>query len=95
QCWQIPIDIRRENIKLDAEGITELRDEVYFITNDGKKRRFGGSGSYPSGGHAKIAPRPDIGAFDPATTSLVIREPVAIEIVPFELTFQNIPIIDR
>ena len=86
---------RRENIKLDAEGITKLRDEVYFITNDGKKQRFGGSGSYPSGSHAKIELHPDIGAFDPATTSLFIREPAAIEIVPFELTFKDIPIIDR
>ena len=94
-CWQIPIDIRRENIKLDAEGITELKNEVYFVTNDGKKRRFGSSGSFSSGNHAKIVPHPDIGAFDPATTSLFIREPAAIEIVPFELTFKDIPIIDR
>lgn len=94
-CWQIPIDIRRENIELDAKGITELKNEIYFVTNDGKKRRFGSSGSFPSGSHAKIAPHPDIGAFDPVTTSLFIREPAAIEIVPFELTFKDIPIIDR
>ena len=39
--------------------------------------------------------RPDIGAFDPVTTSLFIREPAVIEIVPFELTFKDVPIIDR
>jgi len=94
QCWQIPIDIQRENITLDAKGMV-LKDEVYFITNDGKKQQIGSTGTYLSGSHAKIAPRCDVDAFDPATTSLSITEPAAIEIVPFELTFHNIPIIQR
>jgi hypothetical protein len=63
--------------------------------NTYERKQFSGNCSFPSGSHAKIVPRPDIGAFDPATTSLLIREPGAIEIVPFELTFKNIPIIDR
>lgn len=86
-CWGIPIDIRRKNIELKAR----LNDEIYFITRDGVKLRT--SRNDLSQGKTQL--RPDIGAFDPATTSLFIREPAAIEIVPFELTFKDIPIIDR
>ena len=86
-CWGIPIDIRRKNIELKAR----LNDEIYFITRDGVKLRT--SRNDLSQGKTQL--RPDIGAFDPATTSLLIREPSVIEIVPFELTFKDIPIIDR
>ena len=86
-CWGIPIDIRRKNIELKAR----LNDEIYFITRDGVKLRT--SRNDLSQGKTQL--RPDIGAFDPATTSLFIREPAAIEIVPFELTFEDIPIIDQ
>jgi len=94
-CWEMPIDIQRHSIELDAKGSVELKTDLYFVTKDGQKHHFGGSGSFPSASSATIAPRPDIDAFDPATTSLVIRGPAAIEVVPFELTFRNIPIIER
>jgi tetratricopeptide (TPR) repeat protein len=95
QAWQIPIVIHRDNSKLDSGPITELKSEIYFITNDGQRHKFGYSGFLSSSGFSKIAPRPAIGAFDPATTSMVIRQPASIEIIPFELTFKDIPIIDR
>ena len=86
-CWEIPIDIRRRNIELEAR----LSDEIYFITRDGVK--VDSSRNDLSQGKTQL--RPDIGVFNPATTSLFMRIPAAIEILPFELTFRDIPIIHR
>ena len=36
-----------------------------------------------------------VSKFDPASTSLYIREPIEIELVPLEFTFHDIPIVDR
>ena len=95
--WEIPIDVRRKDIELNAEGklAVELKDQFCFVNKDGEKLQTHWGGFFSSGGHSEVKLRPEIGTFDPATTSLFIKEPAAIEIVPFELTFHNIPIIDR
>ena len=72
----------------------ELKDQFCFVNKDGEKLQTHWGGFFSSGGHSEVKLRPEIGTFDPATTSLLIKEPAAIEIVPFELTFHNIPIID-
>jgi len=71
-----------------------LRGEYRLIGSDGSKISFGRSGSSCLSGEAKIGFH-TVSKFDPASTSLYIREPIEIEPVPFEFTFRDIPIVDR
>jgi len=91
--WQLPLSIRR-SLGADAERISTVRNEVYVVTADGKRQRCNGSGTR-SANHAEIRARVAVDAFDAAATSLVLREPAAIEIVPVVLTFHDVPILDR
>jgi hypothetical protein len=71
-----------------------LRGEYRLIGSDGSKISFGRSGSSCLSGEAKIGLH-TVSKFDPASTSLYIREPIEIEPVPLEFTFHDIPIVDR
>jgi len=71
-----------------------LRGEYRLIGSDGSKISFGTSGSSCLSGDAKIGLH-TVSKFDPASTSLYIREPLEIEPVPLEFTFRDIPIVDR
>jgi len=92
--WQLPMSIRR-SLGADAEKISRARHEMHFVTADGKRQECRGSGANHSANHAEIRTRAAVDAFNPATTSLVLREPAAIQIVPVTLTFRDIPILDR
>jgi len=92
--WQLPMCIRR-SLGPDAENVSMARHEMHFVTADGKRQEYRGSGANHSANYAEIRARAAVDAFNPATTSLVLREPAAIEIVPVTLTFRDIPIVDR
>ena len=95
KTWQLPIDVRR-SLGPGAKAITNLKDEIYLVTADGRfLPASGASRTLRSANHEKIRVRFAAGPLDPATSSLIIREPAAIKIVPVELTFRDIPIIDR
>jgi tetratricopeptide (TPR) repeat protein len=96
-CWEMPIDIKAKDIKLVGGGDfqAELKDQFRFLGKDGRELRPDCYRTSPSGGQTKITVRTDINAFDPAAVSLFIKRPAAIEIVPFEMTFHNVPIIKR
>ena len=93
--WELPMDIRRKagsgTVRLGA-----LNRDVHFATADGKKvRSSGASGRSHGADREEIRLRLPLKAFDPATTSLVVREPADVEVVPVTLTFNDVPIIDR
>jgi hypothetical protein len=69
---------------------------MYLVTADGKQIPVTSrQGTIHSANHEeyKLHLAPD--AFDPAATSLVIREPAAITVVPITFTFKDAPIVDR
>lgn len=90
---ELPIVIERPAVP-GAEGIPFLRDEVFLVRRDTGKpirptwRSASGGGSRRSKGTVSAM----LEAFDPAATSMVVREPAAVEVVPLVLTFRDIPL---
>lgn len=95
--WRIGVQVTRTGMETRALGSEKvsLRGEYRLIGGDGSEISFGRSGSSYSTGEAKIGLRITDSKFNPASTSLYIREPIEIEPVPLEFTFHDIPIVDR
>jgi tetratricopeptide (TPR) repeat protein len=94
---RIPVQITKTGMRtraLSSEKMS-LRGEYRLIGSDGSEISFGRSGSSCLSGEAKIGLHITMSKFDPASTSLYIREPIEIEPVPLEFTFRDIPIVDR
>jgi len=94
---RILIQITRTGMRTRALGSEKmsLSGEYRLIGSDGSEISFGRSGSSCLSGEAKISLHISVSQFDPASTSLYIREPIEIESVPLEFTFRDIPIVDR
>jgi len=93
--WEVPVHIRRKPGRA-VLALSALNRKIYFVTAEGKTVRSSGSSSGgTSADHRLIRLRLPLKAFDPATTSLVVREPAAIEIVPVSFTFHDVRIVER
>ncbi len=92
--YKIPVNMENKN-NINTKKIMNLKQDVYLITSDNEKMFIGYNGGFRNQKQSKINLEIDTSICDPKTTKLVIRLPAAIEIVPFELTFNNVPVIQR
>ena len=90
---EIPILIENSNIP-DSQKHIDLKREIYLLTEDGQRMNLGMNGAI-NAQRTSLSLHAGSKTFDPDTTSLVIRIPATIEIVPLELTFNDVPIIER
>ncbi len=87
KIWQLPVVIHLPP-DMKAKNIGLVRDQVTFVTADGKQLPTPARSGPINSAEYGFA----VNAFDPSTTSVTIRLPVAIEAVPVTLTFRDVPI---
>ena len=88
--WRLTVEVKRQLHALQGAG--SLRSTARLVTSQNQLVRISGW-SATEGLHESVrAYRMARDSFDPSTTRLIIIEPAAIEVVPVELTFRNVPI---
>ena len=92
--WDINMTVQSKD-KLSNTEPAELKYEMFFISGKEKKPIYTVGGIYKYKNTSKLRIHSEDDSLNPSTTSLLIRFPAKIEIVPFEVTLNDIPVIHR
>ena len=90
--WGLPVEVRTEYAT--PRGMSSHGESIVFLASDGKRLgRTSWSGRHGEGRH-QMTIRIRAHTIDPSSTRMVMEYPTGLRILPFELTFQDVPIRD-